>query len=132
MEKVKIHPKLKPFFDKAKKKGWKQGQHLFNFLDETDMMRYDNIKEELVREDCEKEIKDLRKWLSDKQDRVDELERLLLLSGTTKKESEKMKCELAGRCLHYNKGECNKRLNQYTTCAHYTRAYLKKKFGRSK
>ena len=48
IKKMDIHPKLKPFFKKAKKKGWKQGQHLFNFLSELDMMRYDNIKEEIV------------------------------------------------------------------------------------
>jgi len=72
--KDEIHPELKQFFEKAKKKGWKKGQHLFNFLDETDMMRYDNIKEKLVRdkwkdayegerfarEECEKEIKQLK------------------------------------------------------------------------
>ena len=55
--KDEIHPELKQFFEKAKKKGWKKGQHLFNFLDETDMMRYDNIKEKLVREEERNRIK---------------------------------------------------------------------------
>jgi len=61
-----IHPELKPFFEKAKKKGWKQGQHLFNFIDETDMIRYDNIKEKLVREEeRQKTLEEVEKLKND-------------------------------------------------------------------
>lgn len=54
-----IPKELQPFFDKAKSNGCKQGQHLFNFLTEIDMMKYDNIKEELTRKKREKDFKDL-------------------------------------------------------------------------
>jgi rRNA maturation endonuclease Nob1 len=42
--------KLIPFFEKARNKGWTQGEHLFKYLSEEDMFRYDNIHEELAIE----------------------------------------------------------------------------------
>lgn len=40
--------KIKELENIAFKNGWETGKHIFHYLDETQMMQYDNIKEELV------------------------------------------------------------------------------------
>ena len=50
---------LKELKEKATKKGWKQGQHIFNYLNEVDMFKYDNLKEEKGIQQCKQDVIDI-------------------------------------------------------------------------
>ncbi|MEK7661925.1 MAG: hypothetical protein AAB355_00265 [Patescibacteria group bacterium] len=41
---------LKGLEEKARKKGWIAGKHIFHFLDETDMMIWSNTREKIAVE----------------------------------------------------------------------------------
>ena len=46
---MKTDERLIPFFEKAKSKGWTQGEHLFKYLTEIEMHQYDTIHDTIQR-----------------------------------------------------------------------------------
>lgn len=80
MNKIKeLQGKLKLLENKAIKKGWITGRHIFHYLDETDMHIYINIDKEIAVEKTLIQVEEIFwKWIKDPEEKTVFPEYLLL------------------------------------------------------